>query len=169
MTDLELNDLFAKNGKVDLKTGCWNWTKGKNGKGYGFAWVDNKSVKVSRLSAYLYLGFDLDPSKLVLHKCNNKACFNSEHLYIGTDSDNKFDSVKDGTHINSSKTHCPEGHEYTSENTYLDKIGSRHCRLCRAEGMRLYRAGKNKTSLEKIDALFGPPIVKNGLTVRYRL
>lgn len=30
------------------------------------------------------------------------------------------------------KTHCPHGHEYTSENTYLDTRGHRCCRTCQA-------------------------------------
>jgi hypothetical protein len=31
------------------------------------------------------------------------------------------------------KTHCPKGHEYTSENTYVCPKGSRACRKCRCE------------------------------------
>jgi hypothetical protein len=28
-------------------------------------------------------------------------------------------------------THCPQGHEYTPENTYSSKRGERDCRICR--------------------------------------
>lgn len=34
------------------------------------------------------------------------------------------------------KTHCPQKHEYTRENTYTDKNGYKHCRTCRRERMR---------------------------------
>lgn len=27
-------------------------------------------------------------------------------------------------------THCAQGHEWTEENTRVDKRGSRHCRMC---------------------------------------
>lgn len=33
---------------------------------------------------------------------------------------------------NSKKTHCPKGHEYTEENTYLTKQGWRQCKTCKA-------------------------------------
>jgi hypothetical protein len=32
---------------------------------------------------------------------------------------------------NAVKTHCPEGHEYTPENTYVEPKGSRVCMTCR--------------------------------------
>jgi hypothetical protein len=33
---------------------------------------------------------------------------------------------------NRGKTHCPHGHEYSFENTYINS-GRRHCRICMAE------------------------------------
>lgn len=33
-----------------------------------------------------------------------------------------------------SKTHCPNGHEYNAENTYMRKGGARACRACRRKG-----------------------------------
>jgi hypothetical protein len=32
---------------------------------------------------------------------------------------------------NRAKTHCPSGHEYSPENTYIGHAGSRRCRACR--------------------------------------
>ena len=40
------------------------------------------------------------------------------------------------------RTHCPQGHEYTPENTYIQPSGSRYCRKCHAETMRAARARK---------------------------
>jgi hypothetical protein len=34
---------------------------------------------------------------------------------------------------NQRKTHCPQGHEYSIENTYIDHRGGRHCRTCYRE------------------------------------
>lgn len=40
------------------------------------------------------------------------------------------------------KTHCPKGHEYTSENTILSKEGWRRCRVCFYAKERARRAKK---------------------------
>ena len=44
--------------------------------------------------------------------------------------------------INSRKTHCPNGHEYTEENliTYLN--GSKRCKLCHYASNRRYSREK---------------------------
>lgn len=54
-----------------------------------------------------------------------------ENLRWDTRSANQADSVRNGTHAMASRTHCPKGHEYTAENTYLHPKGSRYCRACR--------------------------------------
>lgn len=49
------------------------------------------------------------------------------------------------------KTHCPQGHLYDEENTYLNN-GSKQCRTCRRERMRLRRpaSGIGAGGLNKI-------------------
>lgn len=37
---------------------------------------------------------------------------------------------------NADKTHCPNGHEYTPDNTYRDKINRRSCNACRRDRQR---------------------------------
>jgi len=59
-------------------------------------------------------------------------------------------------HRNSLKTHCPKGHEYTPENTYIFK-GGRRCRACKREA---YTPKQRKTLYErlweKVDSSGGP-------------
>jgi hypothetical protein len=46
------------------------------------------------------------------------------------------------------KTHCKRGHEFTPENTYIDRNGWKHCRTCR-QGYRQtpeYRASRRSTT-----------------------
>ncbi|MFC8732197.1 hypothetical protein ACFT5B_07045 [Luteimicrobium sp. NPDC057192] len=40
---------------------------------------------------------------------------------------------RDGSDWQRAKTHCPNGHEYTPENTYRFADGRRRCRACRLE------------------------------------
>jgi len=49
------------------------------------------------------------------------------------------------------KTHCPRGHEYTAENTYVYPSGARQCRTCRALGVKEGNARRRarKVALDK--------------------
>lgn len=55
------------------------------------------------------------------------------NLVYGTRSENQQDRRRNGIQHNVIKTHCPSGHPYDAENTYLraDRPGSRDCRKCR--------------------------------------
>lgn len=101
---------------------------------------------VHRLVAEAFLP-NPDKMPLVLHGENGVHDNSVGNLRWGNNSDNMKDRVRDGTCVNSNKTHCPEGHEYTSENTkwHKRKSGrvSRDCRTCENQRQRDRRAGKN--------------------------
>ena len=67
-------------------------------------------------------GMELD------HLCRVRACVNPEHLEPVTHKENMARSEP------AQRTHCPKGHEYTAENTYLQpRTGTlmRSCKECR--------------------------------------
>lgn len=50
------------------------------------------------------------------------------------------------TPANQEKTHCPKGHPYDEENTYLHPRGYRACRACQREHKRAYeRTGRKRS------------------------
>lgn len=65
------------------------------------------------------------------HLDGNKLNNALSNLQYGSQSENCLDRVRHGTHHQAVKTHCPRGHEYTPENTYMKPGGGRDCRPCR--------------------------------------
>lgn len=74
---------------------CWVWT-GHLTLGYGYFRVDSTSagkVRAHRFAFFLKHGvYPLNG----LHKCDNKACVNWDHLYDGTLKDNARDAKERG-------------------------------------------------------------------------
>lgn len=79
------------------------------------------------------------------HLCSNKACQNVDHMEVVTREENTRRGATrrwSGVVI----THCPQGHEYTPDNTRIVN-GSKACRECgRKATLRWYheRGGKQK-------------------------
>ena len=122
----------------DSVTGCWLW-RGKIHRGYG-----RFEGGFAHRIFYILLRGPI-PSGLVLdHTCCTKACVNPDHLEAVTQKENIRRSLitrpKPNGWWHSEKTHCPKGHEYTKENTYKKKKGSRSCRTCQRELMRKRRS-----------------------------
>lgn len=109
---------------------CWEWQGSRRGDSYGQLSINSHHYAAHRLSFYLANQYW---PPVVRHKCDNRICVNPHHLEGGTQTDNMQDVVQRGRHVNATKTHCPFGHEYTPDNTYLKPSGSRECRTCRRE------------------------------------
>lgn len=113
--------------------GCWIWTAGKYGSGYGAASFGNRTQAAHRVTYKLLVGpipdgLDLD------HLCRVRACVNPQHVEPVTRQVNLLrGETIPASHI--VKTHCPKGHEYTSENTRVYK-GSRFCKQCHRDRER---------------------------------
>jgi len=134
--------------KVEKTVGCWIWTACVGGGGHGLFWADGKQHRAHRwiweqAHGPLPVGLMLDHVKA--RGCTSRACVNLAHLEPVTNRENLRRSENTLASIYAAKTHCPQGHEYTDENTYRIKTGGRACRVCRNAATRRY-AAKQKAS-----------------------
>lgn len=76
---------------------CWIWVGNLGIGGYGRIVVNGIKVKSHRYSWELHNGPILN-SLFVCHKCDNPSCVRPDHLFLGTNNDNRQDSVKKNRH-----------------------------------------------------------------------
>jgi len=135
MTKDEIIEKLWSKTIIDPKTNCQLWKGSIYWNGYGQIYIHGISQAVHIVAYKLLIG---KPKNLVLHNdklCNHKNCWNPEHLYDGTQSDNMIDRHQKWTHYNSDKTHCPQNHEFTNDNTGYYR-GTRYCKTCKKERQR---------------------------------
>jgi hypothetical protein len=121
------------------EAGCWLWTGCTNHAGYGLFALRHGKLAIAHRYAWTLDGRAIACGMNLCHSCDNPACVNPAHLWLGTQQENIRDCVAKGRHFHASKTHCPQGHEYTPENTSVFR-GGRRCRACRLDWGRAYSA-----------------------------
>lgn len=73
---------------------CWNWTGSKTN-GYGEMRIKNVNHRAHRLAWELTHG-PIPDGLVICHHCDNPACCNPAHLFVGSHADNVADKVRKG-------------------------------------------------------------------------
>jgi hypothetical protein len=84
---------------------CWVWQGMIDKHGYGSVTYQYRVKRVHRLAWELTHG-PIPDGLSVLHTCDNRVCYNPDHLWLGTQKDNMRDMVakgraRQGTHLSS--------------------------------------------------------------------
>jgi hypothetical protein len=92
MKKRQLKERFLDKIRV-AESGCHEWCSTMRKDGYGKFWLDGQTVQAHRAAWIVFQG-EIPKGKLVLHKCDNRKCVNTNHLYIGTAKDNTRDKIE---------------------------------------------------------------------------
>lgn len=127
---------------------------GSNSRGYSIAVLCIDGVRagrsVHRLVAEAFIG-PAPEGMQVCHRDGDKTNNAVGNLYYGTPSQNELDKIRHGANPNSNKTHCPQGHAYTVENTTWSSCPgrrpNRRCRTCARDRKRMKDASRRVLEL----------------------
>lgn len=117
-------DRFLKFVSPEPNTGCWLWMGGCSQNGYGAFKVNGRQETAHRI-AYSLLRGEIPEGLQLDHLCRVRCCVNPDHLEPVTPKEN----IRRSPIHSGAKTHCPQGHAYTAENTGKH-AGERFCRKC---------------------------------------
>ena len=141
---LTLEERILERARLDID-GCFRWTGATTTVGYGKLGMRGKFYTVHLVAYELFVG-PIPDGMDVGHKCHDAAaeaglclewstcvhrtCLRPDHLKPEPRGDNLLSSPLTQASINSAKTECKRGHEFTEANTYIKKSGWRSCRIC---------------------------------------
>ena len=123
--------------EVFQENGCMIWAG--PGDRYGAFHRDGNQHRAhrwiyERLRGPITLGLQVD------HLCRNTRCVNPDHMELVTGKENQLRSPISFGAVNSRKTHCVNGHEFTPENLRFERDGKKRvCVKCSIARKRAYR------------------------------
>lgn len=138
---------FWQKVEFDPNGGCWLWSGSLTAAGYGKLGLRHPRrvyPQARRLAYEQFVGPIPDGQELRC-LCGVRPCVNPAHAAPMTHRNVLLHSGKTTTAKHAAKTHCPQGHPYIAENTYIVHQGRqpmRRCRICSLEQHNRWRRRK---------------------------
>ena len=128
---LTLNPMTRFWERIRIDGSCWLWTATLWPNGYAQMSINGIKRLIHRWAFETFRG-PIPEGLQIDHLCRRKNCVNPAHLDVVTNRENTIRG--DGPRLlgerQRGKTHCPQGHPYDEQNTYISSVGKRHCRKC---------------------------------------
>lgn len=119
--------------KVYQRGDCWEWRARRTSEGYGQFQVDGRKIPAHRF-AYEAAKGPIPPGFEPDHLCRHTWCVRPSHLEAVLSLINRERSTFRARNRNVLKTHCPQGHPYSSRHFVTKNLAfERRCSICRRE------------------------------------
>lgn len=108
---------FWKRVSISSPDDCWEWVGAKTSSGYGNVAWHGRVVQAHRVAFFLVkggislltkfreVGVAKKYRRFVLHKCDNRACCNPDHLFLGSMRANQLDAYAKGRKVQPRSAH----------------------------------------------------------------
>lgn len=100
----DVSERFFSKVMPEPMSGCYLWEASVGKDGYGTFKLRGKNRKAHRVAYVLSYG-PVSRADVVCHKCDNRACVNPGHLFLGSHRDNMKDMTAKGRQAKGGRCH----------------------------------------------------------------